>query len=77
MEPAVKKQTNKQKGKFMRMLVSPFIPLSNTLIRPDKGCQLPAAQPYTAGSWLSALVLVLQCALRDVVISVAVKNPPF
>lgn len=64
MDSAVKEE------KIMRMLVSPFIPLPNTLIRPDKGCHLPAVLPYTAGSLLSALVLVLQCTVLCVVIFV-------
>lgn len=44
----------------MSMLASLFISVFCALIRVDKGCQLPAAQLYTAGSWLSALVLVSQ-----------------
>ncbi len=55
------------------MRMSPFIPPSNTLIRPDKGCQLPAV--HTAGSWLPALVLVLQCTLA--LFLLLFNNQPF
>lgn len=58
------------------MQVSPFILLSYTLIRPDKGCYLPAVLLYTADSFLSALILVFQSTVLYVGIFVilSMKN---